>query len=109
MPLPNINRLNHDQLLELDHEVDALLAQRRANALEELRQKFQEMAAESGFDLSEIVAGRRGRPAKKTSKVAPKYRHPKDASLTWTGRGRQPKWLVAELEKGRKLESFRIH
>lgn len=109
MALPNIGRLNLEQLLELEQEIDALLAQRRADTLAELRQKFEEMAAESGFDLSEIVGGRRGRPAKKTSKVAPKYRHPKDASLTWTGRGRQPKWLVAELEKGRKLESFLIH
>jgi DNA-binding protein H-NS len=109
MALPNIDRLSLEQLLELEQEVDALLAQRKADALEELRQKLQEMAAESGFELSEILGGRRGRPAKKLSKVAPKYRHPKDASLTWTGRGRQPKWLVAELEKGRKLESFLIH
>ena len=108
MPLPNIDRLNLDQLLELEQEVDALLAQRRADALQELRQKCQEMVAESGFELSEIIGGRRGRPAKKTSKLPPKYRHPKDASLTWTGRGRQPKWLVAELVKGRKLESFLI-
>ena len=108
MALPNIDRLSLEQLLELEQEIDALLAQRRAEALEDLRQKVQEMAAESGFELSEIVGGGRGRPAKKTSKVAPKYRHPKDASLTWTGRGRQPKWLAAELEKGRKLESFLI-
>jgi DNA-binding protein H-NS len=109
MALPNIDRLNLDQLLELEQRVDALLAERRADALKELRQKFQEMAAESGFDLSEIIGVRRGRPAKKISKIAPKYRHPKDPSLAWTGRGRQPKWLVAELEEGRELESFLIH
>jgi len=109
MVLPNIDRLNLDQLLELEQEVDALLAQRRADALKDLRQNLQEIAAESGFDLNEIIGGGRGRPTKKTSKVAPKYRHPKDPSLTWAGRGRQPKWLVAELEKGRKLESFLIH
>ena len=27
---------------------------------------------------------------------------------TWTGRGKQPRWLVAELEKGAKLEDFLI-
>jgi DNA-binding protein H-NS len=109
MALPNIDRLSLEQLLELDQEVDALLAERRADALKDLRQKCEELAAESGFELSEIIGVRRGRPSKKTSKVARKYMHPKDASLTWTGRGRQPKWLVAELEKGRKLESFLIH
>ena len=65
MAVPNIDRLNLEQLLELEQEVDALLAQRRADALEELRQKLQEMAAESGFELSEIIGVRRGRSAKK--------------------------------------------
>ena len=109
MALPNIDRLNLDQLLELEQEVDALLEQRRADALNELRQKCEELAAESGFELDEIIGVRRGPSTKKTSKVAPKYRHPKDNSLTWAGRGRQPKWLVAELEKGENLESFLIH
>ncbi|EPL5429774.1 TPA: H-NS family nucleoid-associated regulatory protein, partial [Acinetobacter baumannii] len=27
---------------------------------------------------------------------------------TWTGRGKQPRWLVAEIEKGAKLEDFLI-
>ncbi|MFW1863942.1 H-NS family nucleoid-associated regulatory protein, partial [Acinetobacter baumannii] len=26
----------------------------------------------------------------------------------WTGRGKQPRWLVAEIEKGAKLEDFLI-
>jgi len=39
--------------------------------------------------------------------VAPKYR---DSSTgeTWTGRGKQPRWLSAALESGKKLEDFRI-
>jgi DNA-binding protein H-NS len=109
MALPNIDRLSLEQLLELEQEIDALLGQRRAEALQLLRQKCEELAAESGFELSEIIGVRMGRPSKKTSKVAPKYMHPNDPSLTWAGRGRQPKWLVAELEKGRKLESFLVH
>ena len=33
MAVPNIDRLNREQLLELEQEVDALLAQRRADAV----------------------------------------------------------------------------
>jgi DNA-binding protein H-NS len=40
--------------------------------------------------------------------VAPKYRNPKDRSEIWAGRGATPRWLRAELKKGRKLESFAI-
>ena len=33
---------------------------------------------------------------------------PANASETWAGRGKQPKWLAAETAKGRRLEDFLI-
>jgi DNA-binding protein H-NS len=48
----------------------------------------------------------RGRRALKGRKVAPKYRGP--GGVTWAGRGARPRWLVAELKKGKKLEQFAI-
>lgn len=41
------------------------------------------------------------------AKVVPKYRNPVDPSMTWTGRGKMPKWCVDLLEKG-QLESALI-
>ncbi|MDR8345193.1 H-NS histone family protein, partial [Acinetobacter baumannii] len=41
--------------------------------------------------------------------VEPRYRNKKNAAETWTGRGKQPRWLVAEIEKGAKLEDLRIN
>ena len=41
-------------------------------------------------------------------KVAPKYRNPDNPKDTWTGRGKQPRWLAALTAKGRKLEDFLI-
>jgi DNA-binding protein H-NS len=41
-------------------------------------------------------------------KVLPKYRNPRNPDETWAGRGKQPRWLVAQLRSGRKLEEFRI-
>jgi DNA-binding protein H-NS len=41
-------------------------------------------------------------------KVLPKYRNPKKRSETWAGRGKQPRWLVAQLRSGKKLEDFQI-
>jgi DNA-binding protein H-NS len=37
-----------------------------------------------------------------------KYRHPKDASLEWTGRGRQPRWVVEWLAGGGKIEGLAV-
>jgi DNA-binding protein H-NS len=41
-------------------------------------------------------------------KVLPKYRNPKNRGETWAGRGKQPRWLVAELRAGKKLDDFLI-
>ncbi|WP_426414010.1 H-NS family nucleoid-associated regulatory protein [Bradyrhizobium ganzhouense] len=41
-------------------------------------------------------------------KVLPKYRNPKNLSETWAGRGKQPRWLRAQLRSGKKLHDFLI-
>ena len=52
--------------------------------------------------------GRKPRTKRATSgtKVAPKYRD--EAGNTWTGRGKQPKWVVSAIAMGRTLESLLI-
>ena len=41
-------------------------------------------------------------------KVLPKYRNPKNPTETWAGRGKQPRWLTAEMRRGKKLADFLI-
>ena len=43
----------------------------------------------------------------KRSIVAPKYRD-STTGATWTGRGKQPKWLVQALVSGKTLQDFKI-
>lgn len=56
---------------------------------------------------------RRGRPKKAAVAAAPrrkpapvKFRGP--AGETWTGRGKQPRWLKALVDAGRNAEEFRV-
>ena len=42
----------------------------------------------------------------KGMKVAPKYRG--SGGELWAGRGATPRWLVAAIEEGKKLEDFLI-
>ncbi len=39
-------------------------------------------------------------------KVPPKYRGP--SGDTWAGRGARPRWLVAAIKEGKKLDEFLI-
>ena len=49
-----------------------------------------------------------GKPRRKYPRVLPKYCDPK-TSETWSGRGKRPRWLVAAMKSGRKIEEFRIN
>ena len=42
------------------------------------------------------------------SRVLTKYQNPENPSETWTGRGKQPRWLKAQLRSGKKLDDFLI-
>jgi DNA-binding protein H-NS len=41
-------------------------------------------------------------------KVLAKYRNPNNLNETWAGRGKQPRWLAAQLLLGKKLDQFLI-
>ncbi len=58
-------------------------------------------------DLRNAVSGVRGSP-RRGSKLAPKYRNPKNKSQTWAGRGLKPRWLTGLLKQGKKLQDFAI-
>ncbi len=80
------------------------IAAKRAADVQATKDQLREMAEKAGFDIKELF-GKRG--ATKGTGIA-KYRNPKDASQTWTGRGRKPNWLVDAVKKGAKIESFAI-
>lgn len=74
---------------------------------------FEELYGKAGGATTAAApkkAGKAKGPAKgrSTGKVPPKYRNPANAKETWTGRGKQPRWLAAEVAGGRKLEEFLI-
>lgn len=57
--------------------------------------------------LSSMVAKEAKVQRRPYPKVRPKYRNPK-GDETWTGRGKQPRWLSAQLKSGKKLNDFLI-
>jgi DNA-binding protein H-NS len=37
-----------------------------------------------------------------------RYRNPANEAETWTGRGKQPRWLAAAIASGKNLQDFAI-
>ena len=69
----------------------------------------EQAARKHGFTLAELtgaVSAKSAKPKPKGPKSPPKYVHPEDSSVTWTGRGRQPKWIKEGIAGGKNLEHF---
>ena len=105
----NIDKLTYAELSELRDEIDAAMEIRHEEERQAIADQIEELAYAAGFGSAQEVLGiksKRGRSAGYT--VKPKYRNPWDASQTWTGRGRKPRWVVEALDEGHEMEEFLI-
>ena len=95
MPNVNLSGMTVEALMDLRKRVDEMLVEHRAKLIEQLER----IAVVGG---TRVVRGSslRGR------KVPPKYRGP--SGETWAGRGARPRWLVAAMKGGKKIDDFLI-
>lgn len=103
----NLDKLSVVELKELQQDVAQALVERQAQERAKVREEMMALAAKHGFSMDELMGKGKGRKASGGT-VAIKYRNPDNPSDTWTGRGRQPKWLAPLIKKGAKLEKFLI-
>ena len=103
----DLEKMSYAELAELRNQADRMMVQKQNSERVALREKMTAMAKENGFDIRELLDGRRGKG--KGGTVAVKYRDPKNPANTWTGRGRAPRWMVAAMKGGKaKKEDFLI-
>lgn len=105
----NVDKLSLKELVDLENRVRKALAAARQREQADAKAKIEAIARSAGMSAAEILGlGGKVKGARKGGKVAPKYINPDNKSETWTGRGRQPRWLVAKLTKGGKVADFAI-
>ena len=93
MPKTKLGSMSVEQLLQLRDDVGKELNRKST----ELRSQLARLGGESS-------RGRGG--SLKGKKVPPKYRD--TSGNTWAGRGAKPRWLVAAIKEGKKLEDFAL-
>lgn len=101
-------------LVALPEEIEKRRAQERALVREELAA----LARARGFNLEDLLASPEftGEPAamadpgRTQRRPAPvKYRHPLQAELAWSGRGKTPRWINAWMAEGRTMEELAVN
>jgi DNA-binding protein H-NS len=97
----DLRSMSSDELWALYEQVSAELVRRIAAEKTKLEERLRKI--QLGSDVVAPESRRRPYP-----KVLPKYRNPRNPAETWSGRGKQPYWVRAELQSGKKLDDLRI-
>ena len=101
----NLENMNLKELKDLQEKVAIAIFEFNKRQKAEARAAAVAAARAYGFSLEEVLGEEK---SKKKSKVAAKYAHPENPELTWTGRGRTPKWVSAACAAGRNLKDLEI-
>jgi DNA-binding protein H-NS len=95
-----LEKMPTSELESLRAEVEAMIATKVAERREELQSQLSK--------LLEISGNGTWRRHPKTRTAAVKYGNPKNADEVWSGRGRMPLWLGAEIKSGKAREDFLV-
>ena len=107
----DLESMSVDDLWSLHEKISRILSARITSEKQELEKRLAVLnrgrsvieGEDFGKDSDSANKVRRQYP-----RVFPKYRNPATPFETWSGRGKQPRWLVAAIKSGRKIDDFRI-
>ena len=108
-----LEELTTAELEALIVEARAWIAKKQEAEVSAVYLHMVQLASGLGLSVDDVIlrARRAGVVSKseKTKKpVAPRYRNPKNAEETWTGRGKAPCWVSALQADGVSLDNLRI-
>jgi DNA-binding protein H-NS len=99
----DLDLISTDELWALHERIAAALALRLTAERNALELRLKQLDRSNHDEQGEPASARRQYP-----KVFPKFRNPDRPFETWAGRGKQPRWLTAQLNSGKRIDDFRI-
>jgi DNA-binding protein H-NS len=108
----NLDSMSVDEMWQLHEEISRVLSVRLTSEKRELEKRLERLRRDKQVPSSQSSNGKKDlarAPRRKYPRVYPKYQNPQEPSETWSGRGKTPRWLVAALKTGHKLEEFAIN
>jgi DNA-binding protein H-NS len=104
----DLSVLSFSDLQDLQQQIPLELKRREALDKVNILNEVRAFAKARGYALEDLVTKDSKAKIPSVNKVKVKYRHPEDAALEWTGRGRKPKWVEAWLLSGNGMESLGV-
>lgn len=103
-----LEAMSLDELWELHEEIPQILSMRIIEEKQQLEQRLERLNQAYLNSMGDSVARGAARARRFYPRVYPRYRNPQEPTETWSGRGKQPRWLVKALREGNTIEDFRI-
>ena len=105
----DLSTLTVAQLRDLQQQIPAELKRRESQEKINILNEVRAFAKARGYAIEELL-GKEAKVKSATSgtKVKVKYRHPQNADLEWTGRGRKPKWVEEWLASGATIDALLV-
>jgi DNA-binding protein H-NS len=99
----DLEKMTLPELNELEKQLKAakMVVQKKARA--KMMEEIEKIAESYGISLEEVQ-----NTSSRSKPVLPRYRNPEDPTETWSGRGRQPKWVKDHLEDNGNLDALLI-
>jgi DNA-binding protein H-NS len=112
MKKSDLEELSLDDLWALHEQVSKILSSRIIAEKQQLEKRLNQLnrgkSARGSNAVEKPGEVKMKGSRRKYPKVFPKYQNPAVPSETWSGRGKQPRWLVAALRSGRTIQEFEI-
>jgi DNA-binding protein H-NS len=99
----NVETLSTEELWVLHRQVMTTLKAKIIAENKVLEDRLSRLIGRFRVEQTSETPERRSYPT-----VFPKFRNPEQPSETWTGRGKKPRWLTAQLKSGKQINDFRI-
>lgn len=104
----NFDAMSVDELWQLHEELSKVLSLRLTSEKRELEKRLSQLLHDDTLRSGNGVGAAPLRERRKYPRVFPKYQNPNEPSETWSGRGKQPRWLTAALKTGHTIDEFVI-
>ena len=107
----DLEAMELDELWLMHEEITKLLSEKMTAEKRDLERRLAKLNQAKKFgEVRQVSALLKTKQTlrRKYPKVLPKYCNPLFPAETWSGRGKKPRWLVAALKAGHKLEEFEI-
>ena len=105
----DLGAMSTDEMWQLHTQIGQLLSVRLNSEKRELEKRLARLRRDYELPNTEAKPIERSAAERRRyPQVHPKYQNPDEPSETWSGRGKQPRWLTQALKTGHTIDEFVI-